>query len=366
LEDNDDIPSTKKQKTEQSRPPNPNTWHPKLLAALADPLKRAGIPSHSKILKYCEATAQDIVPQGSKICASNYFFGKCYDNKACKKIHQVATDEDAEKILKLCDKFIRDPVPLKSSFKKDNMLNWVPSRSKIPVTEFLSETCTDAQINNIHNNFKFPQSPRPATTSTTESPPIPPSATMTPEEQHEYLTAQVKQSANFPEEIPVQDTIGKLGLMCPQGPYAVKHDAIPLLNSYANEGCPVDAGPDWSREKIELLLKRGPHISAKSKAAIKQLRAETHDKIKHKYARIVTWGEIKSNLPKKLKISPVAMIPHKSKQFRCILDLSFQLFFEGKKIYVSQRNNQQKSKKGSNGTTWSYLTTPYRKDGRQL
>jgi len=118
LEDNDDIPSTKKQKTEQSRPPNPNTWHPKLLAALADPLKRAGNPSHSKILKYCEATARDIVPQGSKICASNYFFGKCYDNKACKKIHQVATDEDAEKNLKLCDKFIRDPVPLKSSFKK--------------------------------------------------------------------------------------------------------------------------------------------------------------------------------------------------------------------------------------------------------
>ena len=35
--------------------------------------------------------------------------------------------------------------------------------------------------------------------------------------------------------------------------------------------------------------------------------------------------EICHNLPKNIKISPVSMIPHKSKMFRCILDLSFQL-----------------------------------------
>ena len=44
---------------------------------------------------------------------------------------------------------------------------------------------------------------------------------------------------------------------------------------------------------------------------------------------MVKWGDIKKNIPPRLKISPVAMIPHKSKQFRCILDLSFTLRHNG-------------------------------------
>jgi len=50
------------------------------------------------------------------------------------------------------------------------------------------------------------------------------------------------------------------------------------------------------------------------------------------YARVVKWNDIKHNIPTKLKVSPVAMIPHKSRAFRCILDLSFQLNLKGKKM----------------------------------
>jgi len=39
----------------------------------------------------------------------------------------------------------------------------------------------------------------------------------------------------------------------------------------------------------------------------------------------VAWDSIKDNPPAELKISPIAAIPHKSKQFRSILDLSFNL-----------------------------------------
>jgi hypothetical protein len=39
----------------------------------------------------------------------------------------------------------------------------------------------------------------------------------------------------------------------------------------------------------------------------------------------VAWDSIKDNLPLELKISPIAAIPHKSKQFQSILDLSFHL-----------------------------------------
>ena len=77
------------------------------------------------------------------------------------------------------------------------------------------------------------------------------------------------------------------------------------------------------------LMKKGPHQSSKGKEAIRQLRQETNDKINQGFARIVKWGDIKHNLPPKLKISPVAMIPHKSKKYRCILDLSFTLFDKG-------------------------------------
>ena len=40
---------------------------------------------------------------------------------------------------------------------------------------------------------------------------------------------------------------------------------------------------------------------------------------------MVLWDDIKHNPPEQLKISPIAMIPHKSRLFREILDLSFAL-----------------------------------------
>ncbi len=41
--------------------------------------------------------------------------------------------------------------------------------------------------------------------------------------------------------------------------------------------------------------------------------------------QVVEWDSIKDNPPAELKISPIAAIPHKSKAFRSILDLSFHL-----------------------------------------
>ena len=68
------------------------------------------------------------------------------------------------------------------------------------------------------------------------------------------------------------------------------------------------------------------------KSAVIQLREETKDKVHHGYARVVKWKDIKDDIPPQLKISPVAMIPHKSKKFRCILDLSFALYHKGQRL----------------------------------
>ena len=60
---------------------------------------------------------------------------------------------------------------------------------------------------------------------------------------------------------------------------------------------PVDAGDDWSLEHILEALERGPHQSAMQDGAAEFLRQETIDKVKHGYARVVRWGEIKLQIP---------------------------------------------------------------------
>jgi hypothetical protein len=183
-------------------------------------------------------------------------------------------------------------------------------------------------------------------------PPLPPSIPipkptikldMTAEEQKLHIEKELKENSNLPNELPIKENIGKYDLMFPRT-YSQFHQATPLLYDYATNGCPVDCGENWSKEKIIKLLKKGPHRSSLQKNAIRQLRKETHEKCAQGYARIVRWGDIQNNIPKKLKISPVAMIPHKSKQYRCILDLSFTLFEEGIAYSSVNATTKQKAK----------------------
>ena len=55
------------------------------------------------------------------------------------------------------------------------------------------------------------------------------------------------------------------------------------------------------------------------------LRHETLEQIEGGYTRIVKWSVLRKQLLAKLKLSPIAAIPHKSRAFRKILDLSFAL-----------------------------------------
>ena len=91
-----------------------------------------------------------------------------------------------------------------------------------------------------------------------------PKVAMTPKEYDSYLAAHICNNQFIPTEIPVKETIGKshLGLMCPQVPFAVDHDAIPLLQGYEENGCPFDCGEAWSADHIELMLERVPRCSA--------------------------------------------------------------------------------------------------------
>ncbi len=72
-------------------------------------------------------------------------------------------------------------------------------------------------------------------------------------------------------------------------------------------------------------VERGPHVSALSAEALEHFREEAREKVATGQARIVEWDKIKDNPPQHMKVSPIAAIPHKSKAFRSILDLSFSL-----------------------------------------
>ena len=65
--------------------------------------------------------------------------------------------------------------------------------------------------------------------------------------------------------------------MCPRN-YSLDHPAITLLFDYAQHGCPVDYGKYFTLKKIILVLKLGPHVSAKDPEATRQIHEEMLEK----------------------------------------------------------------------------------------
>ena len=149
-----------------------------------------------------------------------------------------------------------------------------------------------------------------------------PPTTLSPAEMDTVIQETLDAEETLPAQAQIKEAIGKT--MYPTK-FALTHPAAPMLQDWGRRGCPVNCGANWSTTQILHALKRGPHISATSTDAIQALQNETLEKIENGYARLVRWGDIKNDIPPQLKISPVAMVPHKSRKFRTILDLSFAL-----------------------------------------
>lgn len=115
------------------------------------------------------------------------------------------------------------------------------------------------------------------------------------------------------------------GLMYP-GPLAQAHPAGPMLAHFGTHGCPVEISSDWTLEQLDQAVQYGAHPSAESIEATTALRTEALEKVDQGFARLVYWKDLRAQIVSgaKLhtKISPIAAIPHKSRLFRMILDLS--------------------------------------------
>ena len=105
----------------------------------------------------------------------------------------------------------------------------------------------------------------------------------------------------------------------------VHHPAYETLKIYATGRCPVKTGRNWTKEEIHAAMMRGPHESALSEEEISHLAAEAKEKVVSNQARLVCYENFKGDFPTKMKVSPIAAIPHKSKALISILDLSFSL-----------------------------------------
>ena len=91
------------------RKSNPNTWHPKLEAALKGPLQAAGNPTFTKIMNYVKKDGYNIIHKGSRVCTPNAFFGKCFNGDAYQKVHVKLRDEQVPQVLSMLEQFIKDP-----------------------------------------------------------------------------------------------------------------------------------------------------------------------------------------------------------------------------------------------------------------
>ena len=125
------------------------------------------------------------------------------------------------------------------------------------------------------------------------------------------------------------DGLPKLKLMFPQND-VLQHPFGNTLRNYTFHGCPVDCGPNWSKEQIEQAVQDGPNTSARDPLAAKCCREEALKKVDEGFCRIVNWDDLKNNIPPTLKISPIAAIPHKSRNYRMILNLKYKLKIKGK------------------------------------
>ena len=70
---------------------------------------------------------------------------------------------------------------------------------------------------------------------------------------------------------------------------------------------------------------RGPHESDFAEEAIANFTAEAKGKVASKQTRLVLYDEIKRNFPEQMKVSPIEEIPHKSKAYISMLDLSLSI-----------------------------------------
>jgi hypothetical protein len=117
------------------------------------------------------------------------------------------------------------------------------------------------------------------------------------------------------------------------------------------EGVPVDCGTNWTREMIDAAIEQGPHRSAMTPESIALIKEDVAYQVQAGYAQVVEWEVLKKNLPPKLKVSPLAVVPQANRRGRMILDLAFPVLRQGKGKGKKRKRVQEVLQKSVNDST---------------
>ena len=107
---------------------------------------------------------------------------------------------------------------------------------------------------------------------------------------------------------------------------AAGHPFFPTLHQWGSHGVPVDCGPDWQWDAVLAAVARGPHRSALEPENIALVHEDVQYQVDAGFSKIVSWDDLKQLKPRRLKISPIAVVPQKNRRGRLILDLSFPVY----------------------------------------
>ena len=69
---------------------------------------------------------------------------------------------------------------------------------------------------------------------------------------------------------------------------AVTHPAATLLQSYVEEGIPVNTGPPWSRKALNEAIHNGPHASACAPDMVRFIRGELRRRIQDGFSILLS------------------------------------------------------------------------------
>ncbi len=122
----------------------------------------------------------------------------------------------------------------------------------------------------------------------------------------------------------LQNSTSYQNSMCPLG-LALDHTTAAHLNKWSRLGCPTMIGKPWTKLQLTTAIRRGPYSSALTPTAMVHFANKMKQKVACGQAKLICWRDIRNNPPAELKISPISAIPHKSKPYQSILNLSFTL-----------------------------------------
>jgi hypothetical protein len=125
--------------------------------------------------------------------------------------------------------------------------------------------------------------------------------------------------------------VDRRSLLKPMFLMSVLHPFAVHLKDW-EKGVPVNCGSPWTREAIDTAVARGAHPTARTPEAISLVHEDIEYQVQAGFSKVVLWSDIKHNLHRNFKISPVAVVPQPNRRGRIILDLSLPVRRQNQKV----------------------------------